>query len=185
MANSETVKNALKLFASIWPRDMAPKAQADQVRAYSLALEDLTDEEVTTGAVIAARTERFFPAPAVIREAVRPKTNDSIEATARAARAYDRIVERYEYGHSVGPRWIADAIDDESAHAFMAAGGSTAFSCCEPGRDQEFRRLRFMEAYREAYEDGAAQRLILGANSGKQISHADAVKLLDKIKGDE
>ena len=38
MANVATVRDALKLFESIWPRKLDDKARGEQIKAYSLAL---------------------------------------------------------------------------------------------------------------------------------------------------
>ncbi len=184
MAKLETVHAALTLFDTIWPRDMTPKAVADRARAYELALRHLSDAEVTTAAVLCSRSCRFYPVPADLIASVRPASQIAIEATANADRAYDEILSRYERGHQVGPRDIEEALGPEAAHAFCCAGGTAVFAWCEPGRDEGFRRKRFMEGYVEAFEDSQAQRDALEAGKAmpQQLNRAEAATALKLIK---
>lgn len=184
MASANVVKDALKLWASIWPRSLDDKARVEQIKAYSLALSDLADHELVSAAVIVSRRCKFFPTPAEVLEAVRPAISEAVASEASANEAFVGVLAAYERGEQVGPREIRERWGQEAAHAFLCAGGTSAFEWCEPGRDQAFRQKRFVEGYVEASDDAAAQRLALEAgDKAREFSHGEASAALKLIQG--
>lgn len=178
MASPQAVQAVLALFDAIWPREKSDKTVEARTLAYELALRSLDDSELMAAAKIVTATERFFPVPAVLIEAVRPKAKALVQYESEAHRAYAAILIAYEDGHAVGPREIEHRFGPEAAHAFCCAGGTAAFSWCEPGRDQAFRLKNFVEGYVESSEVAESERRAIGAGARKEIGRVEARRLL-------
>ena len=105
--------------------------------------------------------ETFFPAPAVLLRYGRAEG----APTARAAEFYERIVCDFEAGRNPGPREVSEQYGTAAMEAFVAAGGVTAFSWCEPA-GLPFRRKAFIEAWLETTEQEPARALPPGEKQG-------------------
>jgi hypothetical protein len=90
----------------------------------------------------ALEAETFFPPPSAL---LRYGQADGAPQ-ARAAEVYDRLVSHYERGDNLGPREVLEKYGDAAMEAFVAAGGTRAFSWCEPS-GEPFRRKAFIEAW--------------------------------------
>jgi hypothetical protein len=95
------VKDALKLWASIWPRSLDDKARGEQVKAYTLALAELEDHELVSASMIVSRRCKFFPTPADVLEVARPAISAAVASEAAANEALEGILACYERGEQV------------------------------------------------------------------------------------
>jgi len=110
----------------------------------------------------ALEAESFFPPPAVL---LRYGIADGAPQ-ARAGEVYAAILSRFEAGECVGPRDVRERFGEAAFDAFVAAGGSRAFSWCEP-KDEPFRLKRFVEAWTETVEQSPERALPAGAEAPK------------------
>src|SRR6185295_18405846 len=101
--------------------------------------------------------ESFFPPPAVL---LRYGAADG-SAQARALEFYDRILRHYESGDELGPREVRERYGTAAMEAFVAAGGTRAFSWCEPA-SEPFRRRDFANAWVEMVEQEPLAALAAG-----------------------
>jgi hypothetical protein len=105
----------------------------------------------------ALQSESYFPAPAVL---LRYGLADGAPQ-ARAIEVYDRIVREFESGRDPGPRDVQERYGDAAMEAFVSAGGSRAFSWCEPS-GEPFRRKAFVEGWLETVEQDPDRALPSG-----------------------
>lgn len=111
----------------------------------------------------ALEAESFWPAPAVLLRY--GAANGAPQA--RAVEFYDRLVAHYERGEQLGPREVSQSYGTAAMEAFVSAGGTRAFSWCDP-KDEPFRRKAFVEAWvdvthvepQTALPEGEARRLL-------------------------
>ncbi len=90
----------------------------------------------------ALEAESFFPPPAVL---LRYALQDGAPQ-ARAVEVYERILRHYESGEQLGPREVRERYGEAAMEAFVSAGGTRAFSWCEPA-SIPFRTKAFIEAW--------------------------------------
>jgi len=143
----ETFAKGMALLVSTFDK----KISDELMEAYESALSDLTDEEMQRGVRATLRSERFFPAPAVIRGYARPEATPGVVRAANVTKAqeiYEDIVDRYERGQHLGPRNVSELWGRAAMDAYAAAGGDAAFAWCEP-RNEPFRRKAFIDAFSE------------------------------------
>lgn len=132
----------------------------------------------------ALEAESFFPAPAVLLRYGQAEGAPQ----ARAMEVYERIVRHYECGEQLGPREIAERYGTAAMEAFVAAGGTRAFSWCEPA-STPFRAKAWIEAWIETTEQDPGKALTpgepsrqIGDGSGP-VSKAEARRLMGQLAG--
>ena len=174
MASLEAVTRALDYCeaAGLAARggQLSAEALDRRVAVYADALSELSDAELDGAVRLAVKRGKFFPVPAEFLECARPDVVDRAEIQDRAHRVYRLIVGEFEDGKrpcGLGP---------VASQAFSAAGGNAAFEWCEPGRDEQFRLKRFVDAYLLADEAADAQDQV------KQITRGEAAAMLSGIK---
>lgn len=142
-------------------------------RVYVQALEDVPDERFRMAVGEALRTCRFYPTPAELLQFAGTGTSArNIALEARASEALDALLDAASRGELPDMRRHPDAA---ARHAF-AVVGRHAFEWCEPGRDETFRRKRWLEAYVSAAEQEAAERR-LGIAPDRALAAAVVARL--------
>lgn len=104
MASAKSVSGALSLFDSIWTasaRDLTDHRRAERLKAYTLALASLSDDELTAAAMLCSSRCRFFPLPADLLEQARPAISAAVASEAAANEALEGILACYERGEQV------------------------------------------------------------------------------------
>jgi hypothetical protein len=142
--------------AEVYHQVLGPRLDADDwARAVKRCLEN----------------ETFFPPPAVL---LRYGLREGVPE-ARAVEDYQAILGSFEDGQPMGPREIRERFGEAAMEAFVAAGGTRAFSWCEP-RDEPFRRKAFVEAWTEVEDQDPA--LALPAGDSGHITEGSNVDLV-------
>jgi hypothetical protein len=132
------------------------RAPTDElVRVYHGVVGPMLDEQQWERAVRRVlQGESYFPPPAVL---LRYGLADGAPQ-ARAVEVYDRIVREFEAGRDPGPREVRERYGDAAMEGFVSAGGSRAFSWCEPA-SEPFRRKAFVEGWVETVEQDPSRAL--------------------------
>jgi len=154
MLEKAEIAKGLALLSTAFNRVLTPEV----VRLYREVISPKLDAQQWERAVKRAlEAESFFPPPAVL---LRYGAADG-SPRARALEFYDRIIRHYESGDELGPREVRERYGDAAMDAFVAAGGSRAFSWCEP-KDEPFRRRDFANAWVEVVEQEPKAALAAG-----------------------
>lgn len=154
MTRKELAKG-MALLAVAYFREMTEPV----VDVYWGVLKDIPAPDWERAVQTALRAETYFPPPAVLRRyATRP-------ASSRAAELYEQILAEYERGNQMGPREVQERFGTAAMEAFVCAGGTRAFSWCEPA-SQPFRLKAFLEAWAEVAD---LERPALPAGEQKRL----------------
>lgn len=161
MATNRAVAAALAILG----RAFAGVVDEERVEVYCAALEDLSDAELAaaTAHVVKTHTGEFIPPPAVLRKAVAPAPI-AVDSVAVLRRIENLAV----YSPQAGMIWprgdvVLDALGEEVAYAYAAAGGPRVFSDNETSREIAIRE--FQKSLVEAVSRPGAKLLVVGQPS--------------------
>ncbi len=161
MTREDTAKG-MALLSTVFNRALT----AELVEVYHGVLGSKLDaQQWERGVRRSLEAESFFPPPAVL---LRYALQDGAPQ-ARAVEVYERILRHYESGEQLGPREVRIKFGEAAMEAFVSAGGTRAFSWCEPA-SVPFRTKAFVEAWVDVTEvepmtalpAGRAQGLLRG-----------------------
>lgn len=147
MASERTVVKCVTLLAEAFGR----KTTGATFEVYSIALGDLTDEQVDAASTRAARTCRFMPSPAELRQLAGVLTDDD-----RAVVAWGHV----ERSIRLGPYAHVD-FDDRAINATVRSlGGWVVFLARFTGAEAEkWVRHEFLKAYASWCRAGVGDEL--------------------------
>jgi hypothetical protein len=134
---------------------------------------------------------QYLPNLVEIQDALRQYRNNGETLEAEAVRAYEAVLEAYEYTPEGGTLWtyrgVRDRCGDAAAQAWLAAGGWTAFATT--WREDQ-RRDRFLKAYATEVRAEPESRLLpqgpmlraLPAAPADPISRETAGQVLERLR---
>ncbi len=137
MDRKETAR-LLEIAGEVWPREITENT----ITAYQLALSDLTLAQVEVALAACMRAERFFPAPATLRQRI-PHADGVVlpDASATLAELHRAIA---FWGYAGVPVWSSAALE----HTVQALGGWLAV-CQWPLDQTGTLHAQFRTAYGE------------------------------------